>query len=149
MLDAVQGQDTSVWDTISKGRFDQGAQHPRIFGRGHIGRGHINPASKNPIYVFFFWELPGLSPNLHIHVSVSDVYIPRICTHIYLQQNRQTDSLRHMSVGTGRKNIIRTSVLEITVSFLEIYKWELDIYIGFSTAPHLQCSGSHLSAVNP
>ncbi len=44
ILDAVQGRDTSVRDTISKGRFVQGAQHPRIFGRGHIGRGHINPA---------------------------------------------------------------------------------------------------------
>jgi hypothetical protein len=40
MLDAVQGRDTSVRDTISKGRFVQGAQHPRIFDRGHI-----NPAS--------------------------------------------------------------------------------------------------------
>ncbi len=28
----------------SKGRFVPGAQHPRIFSRGHIGRGHINPA---------------------------------------------------------------------------------------------------------
>jgi hypothetical protein len=45
MLDAVQGRDTSVRGTISKGRFVQGAQHPRIFDRGHIGRGHINPAS--------------------------------------------------------------------------------------------------------
>ena len=44
MVDAVQGRDTSVRDTISKGGFVQGAQHPRIFGRGHIGRGHINPA---------------------------------------------------------------------------------------------------------
>jgi hypothetical protein len=45
MLDAVQGRDTLVKGTISKGRFVQGGQHPRIFGRGHIGRGHINPAS--------------------------------------------------------------------------------------------------------
>jgi hypothetical protein len=30
------------------------------------------------------------------------------------------------------------SVLEITVSFLEIHKWEPDIYIGFSPALHLQ-----------
>ncbi len=37
---AVQGRDTSVRDTIFKGRFVQGAQHPRTFGRGHI-----NPAS--------------------------------------------------------------------------------------------------------
>jgi hypothetical protein len=43
--DAVQGWDTLVRGTISKGHFVQGAQHPRTFGRGHIGRGHINPAS--------------------------------------------------------------------------------------------------------
>jgi hypothetical protein len=34
-----------VRGTKSKGHFVQGAQHPRAFGRGHIGRGHINPAS--------------------------------------------------------------------------------------------------------
>ncbi len=45
MRDAVQGRDTSVRGIIFKGRFVQGAQHPRTFGRGHIGRGHINPAS--------------------------------------------------------------------------------------------------------
>ncbi len=39
-------------------------------------------ATKNPIYVFLFWELRGLSPNFHIHVSVSDLYIPRIGPHI-------------------------------------------------------------------
>ncbi len=48
MLDSVQGRDTSVRDTISKGRFVQGAQHPKIFGRGHIGQGHLNPASIFP-----------------------------------------------------------------------------------------------------
>ena len=46
---------------------------------------------ENPIYVFLFWELHVLSPNFHIHVSVSDLYIPRISPHISLQQNRQTD----------------------------------------------------------
>ncbi len=48
MLVAVQGRDTSVRETISKGRFVQGAHHPRIFVWGHI-----NPASArvglNPI----------------------------------------------------------------------------------------------------
>jgi hypothetical protein len=47
---------------------------------------------ENPIYVFLFWELRGLSPNFHIHVSVNDLYIPRIGPHISLQQNRQTDT---------------------------------------------------------
>ncbi len=45
MPGAVQGWDTLVRGTISKGRFVQGVQHLRKFGQGHIGRGHINPAS--------------------------------------------------------------------------------------------------------
>jgi hypothetical protein len=32
-----------------------------------------------------------LSPNFHIDVSVSDLYIPRIDLPNWLQQNRQTD----------------------------------------------------------
>jgi hypothetical protein len=46
--------------------------------------------NENSIYVFLFWELRGLSPNFHIHVSVSDLYIPRIGPHIFLQ-NSQID----------------------------------------------------------
>jgi hypothetical protein len=38
--------------------------------------------NKNRIYVFLFWELRGLSPNIHIHVTVSDLYILRIGPHI-------------------------------------------------------------------
>jgi hypothetical protein len=45
--------------------------------------------NENPIYVFLFWELVGLSPSFHIHVSVIDLYIPRIDPHVFLQQNRQ------------------------------------------------------------
>ncbi len=37
---------------------------------------------KNTIYVFLFQELHVLSPNFHIHVSVSDLYIPRTVPHI-------------------------------------------------------------------
>ncbi len=42
-------------------------------------RAHFN---ENSIYVFPEKELRGLSPNFHIHVSVSDLYIPRISPHI-------------------------------------------------------------------
>ncbi len=28
----------------------------------------------NSVYIFLFWELRGLSPNLNIHVSVGDLY---------------------------------------------------------------------------
>ncbi len=45
---------------------------------------------ENPIYVFLIWELRGLSPNFHIHVSVSELYITRIGPHISLQQNRRS-----------------------------------------------------------
>ncbi len=38
--------------------------------------------NENLIYVFLFWELCSLSPNFHIHVSVCDLYIPRIGPHI-------------------------------------------------------------------
>ncbi len=45
----------------------------------------IAQCNKNPIYVFPEKELRGLSPNFHIHVSVNDLYIPRIGPHIFLQ----------------------------------------------------------------
>jgi hypothetical protein len=38
--------------------------------------------NENPMYEFIFWELCSLSPNFHIHVSVSDLYIARIGPHI-------------------------------------------------------------------
>ncbi len=38
--------------------------------------------NENPTYVFLFWEWRGLSPNFHIHVSVRDLYSPRIGLHI-------------------------------------------------------------------
>ncbi len=47
--------------------------------------------NENPIYLFPEKEMRGLSPNFHIHVSVSDLYIPRIGPHIFLQQNRQAN----------------------------------------------------------
>jgi hypothetical protein len=38
--------------------------------------------NENSIYVFLFWEMHSLSRNFHFHVSVSDLYIPRINPHI-------------------------------------------------------------------
>ncbi len=43
---------------------------------------HPLHCNENPIYIFLFWELRGLSPNFHIYVSVNDLYIPRIGPHI-------------------------------------------------------------------
>jgi hypothetical protein len=50
-----------------------------IFSLPHNEYVHCN---ENPIDVFLFWELHGLRPNFHIHVSVSDLYFPRIGPHI-------------------------------------------------------------------
>jgi hypothetical protein len=50
--------------------------------------------NENTIYVFPEKELCDLSPNFHIHVSVSDLNIPRIGPHIFLQQN--------VEIGTER-----------------------------------------------
>jgi hypothetical protein len=47
--------------------------------------------TEDTIYVFPKKELPGLSPISYIHVSVSDLCIPWIGSHIWLQHNRQTD----------------------------------------------------------
>jgi hypothetical protein len=46
---------------------------------------------ENPIYVLPEKKLSGFSPNFHIHVTVGVLYIPRIGSPVFLQQNRQTD----------------------------------------------------------
>ncbi len=38
--------------------------------------------NEKPICVFLEKELRGLSPNFYIHVSVSDLYVPKISPHI-------------------------------------------------------------------
>ncbi len=64
--------------------------------------------NENPIYVFLDKELRGLSPNFHIHVSVSDLYIPRIGRHIFLQQKT-----------VGRP------IVEIYKSLTDTWMWKL------------------------
>jgi hypothetical protein len=64
---------------------------------------------KIPFMYSFLEIVRGLSPNFHIHVSVSDLYIPRIGPHIWLQQNRQTDpgnTVYKSLTEIGRQNII-------------------------------------------
>jgi hypothetical protein len=74
--------------------------------------------NKNPIYVFPEKELRGLSPNFHIHVSVSDLCIPKIGPHIFLQRNRQTDcgkkiARRNMNVDIGTEFLFLEYLLRI------------------------------------
>ncbi len=53
----------------------------------HIVEPHFTHWNGNSVYIFLFWELRGLSPNFHIHVSVSDLYIPRIGPHLSSSRN--------------------------------------------------------------
>jgi hypothetical protein len=46
--------------------------------------------------------IAGLSPNFHIHVSVSDLYIPRIGLPILLQENMWIDSGINLSLTDTR-----------------------------------------------
>jgi hypothetical protein len=53
--------------------------------------GCLQHCKEDPIYAFPEMKLRGLVPSFHIHVSVSDLYIPWIGPPILLQKNRQTD----------------------------------------------------------
>jgi hypothetical protein len=71
--------------------------------------------NENLIKVFLFGELPGLSPNFHIHVSVSDLYIPRIGLHIsYSRKGR--------SLPTHFSGYLSAS-LSLVQIWTEICKW--------------------------
>ncbi len=48
---------------------------------------YFEHCNENLIYVFAEKKMRGLSPNFHIHVSVSDLYIPRIGPHVFPQNN--------------------------------------------------------------
>jgi len=105
---------------------------------------------ENPIYVFLFRELRGLSPNFYMHVSVCDLYISRIGTHMTLQQNSQTDPWKYINLSQIYESRTwetehHNSVLEITVSFLGRNKWETDIFFWIHTGPSFAvCTGTNL-----
>jgi hypothetical protein len=90
---------------LSFGAFFQCSQHVYTVALGKqvievlvMPVGFVLHCKENRIYVFLFWELP--SPNFHIHVSESDLYIPRIGPHNSLQQNRQIDPRnRHINLS--------------------------------------------------
>jgi hypothetical protein len=54
----------------------------------HLDRLHCK---QELIYVFPEMKLRGLVHNFHIHVSVDDLYIPKIGPPSLLQQNRQIE----------------------------------------------------------
>jgi hypothetical protein len=94
-------------------------------------RGHSKDTSlhctENPIYLFPEMQLSGLIPNTYIHVYVSDLYIPRICLHIWLQENRQADpwntkiACRDMNVKIGKQNNV---VCLRNIEAAQLYIWE-------------------------
>ncbi len=79
--------------------------------------------NENPIYVILFWELRGLNPNFHIHVSVSNFYIPRIGPHF--------SCIR-----------IDRSIVGIYKSLTDTWMWKLGLWPrnSFSGNIYYQCS---------
>jgi hypothetical protein len=91
---SVGGENSSALPTTALSRSRGGGVQGRNDSFLHLisNKTPTTPhCNENPIYVFPEKELRNLSPNFHIHVSVSDLNIPRIGPHIFLQQNRQTD----------------------------------------------------------
>jgi hypothetical protein len=103
---------------------------------------HIH-CNGNSVYVFLFWELRDLSPNFHIHVSVSDIYIPKMGLHISSSRKGQTHrgniefALRHMNVEIGTEAPIFLfweylfqifGILSLQCTVKRDSKWEMTKY---------------------
>ncbi len=76
-------------------------------------------------YVFPEKELRGFSPSFHIHVSVSDLYIPRFGPHIFLQQNRLTDPREY--TNRSRTHVFKNWGLTPRNSFPENICFEFSV----------------------
>ncbi len=72
------------------------------------------------IYVFSEKELRGLSPNFHIHVSISDLFIPTLSPPIFMQHNRQTDQ-GNICINRSQKHECRNWYCSCAVPFLGIF----------------------------
>ncbi len=84
--------------------------------------------NENPVYVFLFWELRGLNPNFHSHVS--DLYSPRIGLHI-------------SSSRIGRP------IVGIYKSLIDTWMWKLGLRPqSFSTATSVDVQGVFLFTVS-
>jgi hypothetical protein len=96
--------------------------------------------TENPIYVFPEIKLRDLVPNSYIHVSVSDLYIPRIGMPVLLQADQSWEYINCSQIHEcgNWETEHYNSVLEITWprSFISgnTKNRKPDIYIGFSMA---------------
>ncbi len=61
--------------------------HRNVAGKGGLLHTNVVHCTQYPIYVFPEMKLRDLVPISYIHVSLSDLYIPRISVPFWLQQN--------------------------------------------------------------
>jgi hypothetical protein len=103
---------------------------------------------ENPIYEFPGMNMQGLVPKSYIPVFVSYLCIPGLVCLFGCKKIGQTDpgnkKIAHKYLNVENWETKHYNyVLEIRSSFISgIRKSEPEIYIGFSPAPHLQCSMS-------
>ncbi len=108
---------------------------------------------KSPLCIHFLGIAQPKSQFLHSCVCERFIYSQDLST--YFPAAEQADrSWKHINVSQIYEcRILETehynSVLEITVSFKVIHKWEPDIYIGLSPALHLQCRLVFLKLLKP
>jgi hypothetical protein len=89
ILDSFHSNSFTVFLTCSPGTFFSALLPTSLFVLLSLSPSFSRlHCTENPTYIFPEKELR--SPNSYIHESVSDLYIPRIGPHIWLQQNRQT-----------------------------------------------------------
>jgi hypothetical protein len=101
---------------------------------------------EDAIYVFPEIKLRGLVPNFSIHVSVSNLYIPRIGPPILLQQNRWTYS-RYIKIANRyipRSFVSGNTCFESSVQFGSTFH-KLVYKVGTGeNLRYILCANSHL-----
>ncbi len=134
---------TTNWYLVLASRGDgEGETHFFIYLHVFCGTGLSHTARKIAFMYFFSGNFAALVP-ISTFMCLWAIYIFPWSVHIFPCSRIGRPILEIYKSLTDiwvYETEQYNAVLEITVSFLGIHKWEVDIYIGFSPALHLQCS---------
>ncbi len=106
-LNQSKGWDGSVRGKIAKGHFVQGLQHPRIFGRGHIGRGWTNIAQPSIYTIYTGSKHLGL-PDPVVLINRLKTWTPLFfftkCSHYIRRMERKTPNPQTLDNPTRKSS---------------------------------------------